>query len=450
MRVCLIEDDEIMGESLVDRFQLEGIGVEWFRTGESAAKRLVNSRFDIVLSDIQLPDVQGDALYQRLVGESIDIPPFVFVTAYGDIGRAVDALKLGAADYICKPFNLEELLTKLARFARIDPTASNTQAFANAHSPGMVRVRALVPKFARSNETVLITGESGVGKEHVAALLHRLDTRRSQKPFYAINCAAMQDTLIESELFGHERGAFTGAVRLTRGAFERAEGGTLFLDEIGELSASAQAKLLRVLQEKAFRRVGGDEMIAFTCRVVAATNRPIFERAQAGEFRADLLYRVNPLHLHIPALRDRRDEILPLARGLLAARNRASDEQPKVLSASCEAALMTHDWPGNIRELKNAIGRAHLIAGARVIDRRHLFEDMALIEDNAGNEDPEVDLAMYMSQQERAFLVEQLNRHGWRIIETAQSIGISRKGLWEKMRRYAINEPPLDERPFAR
>ena len=155
MRVCLIEDDEIMGESLVDRFQLEGIGVEWFRTGESAAKRLVNSRFDIVLSDIQLPDVQGDALYQRLVGESIDIPPFVFVTAFGDIGRAVDALKLGAADYICKPFNLEDLLTKLARFARIDPAASNTQAFPNAHSPGMVRVRALVPKFARDRKSVV-------------------------------------------------------------------------------------------------------------------------------------------------------------------------------------------------------------------------------------------------------------------------------------------------------
>jgi two-component system response regulator AtoC len=439
IQVCLIEDDEIMGESLVDRFELEGMRVEWYREARLAMQRIKQHAFNVVVSDIRLPDMGGDVLFKSLVKSTVDLPPFMFLTAYGTIERAVDLLQLGAVDYLCKPFDIDDLLSKIRRFQRPVNAPTPFDGLNRASSPAMVKLSSLIPKFAKSADTVLITGESGVGKEFFARLLHELDTKRSTQPFYAINCAAIPETLIESELFGHEKGAFTGAVKAKRGAFEQAGTGTLFLDEIGDLSLSAQVKLLRVLQERSARRVGGEALMSFSCRVIAATNRPLSDNVKSGIFREDLLYRLNALHLHVPSLRERPDEILPLARKFLDLCNRRSDEKPKLFSVNAEAALATYEWPGNVRELKNTVERAYLLAGSRTIERSHLFDNAT--DDGAEQQEIGSGLATYLVQHERAYLLEHLVKHQWRITETAGAIGISRKVLWEKMRRYDINAP---------
>lgn len=438
IRICLVEDDQIMGESLVERFQLEDMAVIWLRDAAAAIEHIRNNRFDIVISDIRLPDMAGDTMYRTLLKTFGDLPPFLFITAFGTIERAVELLKIGAVDYLCKPFDIDDLLEKIHQYHRPHLTGNTVGPFDRAKSSGMVKLRSLVTRYARSSDTVLITGESGVGKEFVARHLHELDAKRAEQPFFAINCAAIPDSLAESELFGHEKGAFTGAMKQKRGAFEQAGKGTLFLDEIGDLSLSAQVKLLRVFQDRSARRVGGEEAIPFACRIVAATNRPIAVDIQNGRFREDLLYRLNALHLHIPSLRERSDEILPIAKEFLANINRRAGGDSKVLSIEAEAAIATYEWPGNIRELKNIIERAHLLADGRLIDRNHLFDESDHVESVI---DTQPRLASFLIQQERAYLVEQLRAHEWRITETAAALGISRKGLWEKMRRHQITAP---------
>jgi DNA-binding NtrC family response regulator len=439
IHICLIEDDDIMGESLVERFNLEGMEVTWLRQAHAAMQCLETRRFNIVLSDIRLPDMEGDKMFKLLVDSRTDLPPFIFLTAFGTIERAVDLLRLGAVDYLCKPFDIDDLLGRIMRYQRPINAPGPADELGRGASPGIVKLRSLLPKYAKSADTVLITGESGVGKEFVARLLHSFDAKRATKPFFAINCAAIPEGLLESELFGHERGAFTGAVRAKRGAFEQAGDGTLFLDEIGDLSLASQVKILRVLQERCGRRVGGEELVTFRCRVIAATNRPIAENVRSGLFREDLLYRLNALPLTVPPLRERRDELLLLARDFLNLCNDRDESAPKALGVSAEAAISAYDWPGNVRELKNTIERAHLLTSGRTIERSHLFDDLLVSEEDAVVSEPA--LAAYLVQQERAYLVEQLNRHNWRIIETANALGISRKGLWEKMRRYAIAVP---------
>lgn len=443
LHVCLIEDDDIMGESLVERFRLEGLEVTWLRQARAAMHCLQSQRFNIVVSDIHLPDMEGDKMFRTLVDTTTDLPPFIFITAFGTIERAVDLLRLGAVDYLCKPFDIEDLLGKIGRYQRPINVPSLVDELNRGTSPGIVKLRALLPRYAKSSDTVLITGESGVGKEFAARLLHGLDEKRAAKPFFAINCAAIPEGLLESELFGHERGAFTGAVKAKRGAFEQAGDGTLFLDEIGDLSLASQVKILRVLQERCGRRVGGEELVTFRCRVIAATNRPIAENARSGLFREDLLYRLNALPLTVPPLRERKDELLLLARDFLNRCNERNGCAPKAFSVTAEAAISSYVWPGNIRELKNTIERAHLLATGRTIERSHLFDDLLISEESTI--DSATGLASYLVQQERAYLVEQLSRHNWRIVETSRSLGISRKGLWEKMRRYTIAVPSQSE-----
>ncbi len=439
IHICLVEDDDIMGESLVDRFRLEGMEVSWFRDARKAMDRIRQQPFNIVISDIRLPDMEGDSMFRLLTDSVVDLPPFIFITAFGTIVRAVELLKLGAVDYVCKPFDIEDLLRKISQYQRPAVQVAPVERLHRGTSPAMMKLRALLPKYAKSPETVLITGESGVGKEFFARLLHDIDAKRSASPFVAINCAAIPETLVESELFGHERGAFTGATKTKRGAFEQAGTGILFLDEIGDLSLSSQVKILRVLQDRSLRRVGSEQSVPLFCRVMAATNRPIAENVGKGLFREDLLYRINALQLAVPSLRERRDEILPLARDFLDACNKRDDDDAKSFGAGAEAALATYDWPGNVRELKNTVERAYLLADGRLIERGHLFDEWT----GESHSDMEVDagLAGYLVQQERAYLVEQLVRHGWRIAKTAGAIGISRKGLWEKMRRHDILVP---------
>ena len=438
-RLCLIEDDVIMGESLCDRFALEGLSFDWHRDGRSALRSMEKESYCAVISDVRLPDVDGEELLRTLLATGMRVPPFLFITAYGSVNRAVEALKLGATDYITKPFDIEELIGKTRHLiATQEVTAPNSGLYPMLGvSPAMKRIEELLPRVAARRETVLITGESGVGKERVARCLHRQQPTLGKGPFVAINCASIAESLLESELFGHERGAFTGAARFRRGVFEQAEGGTLFLDEIGDMSPSMQSKLLRAVQEKQITRVGGERAIAVDLRLICATNKDLRQLVQQGRFREDLYYRINVIHLFIPPLRERLEDILWLARGFLS-HCAGSAGHPCRVSPQAESALLRHGWPGNVRELEHAIERACILARGPVIQPWDLFQEDASREASVGAE-PDATLGAYLRECERDFIVRVLEEHQWRVSETAEGLGISRKNLWEKMRKLGIS-----------
>ncbi len=439
-RLCLIEDDVIMGESLCDRFALEGLTFDWHRDGHSALRSIGHESYSAIISDVRLPDVDGEDLLRTLLATGVRLPPFLFITAYGSVDRAVEAVKLGAADYITKPFDIEQLIEKTRNLIGAQrPQAadvSGTPVLLGV-SPAMRRIEELLPRLACHGDTVLITGESGVGKERVAQLLHTLQPGFGSRPFVAVNCGALSESLLESELFGHERGAFTGAGRSRRGLFEQAEGGTLFLDEIGDMSPLMQAKLLRAIQERQIMRVGGERAIAVNLRLICATNKNLRQLVEQARFREDLFYRVNVIQLRIPPLRDRQEDVLWLARRFLAECAGAS-AQPRRMSAQAESALLRYHWPGNVRELKHAVDRACILARAPLIQPWDLFQSDGL-QDQADGPTPDTTLAAYLSDCEREFILRALEEHQWRVTETADALGISRKNLWEKMRKLGIS-----------
>ena len=438
-RLCLIEDDVIMGESLCDRFALEGLSFDWHRDGRSALSSIGRESYAAIISDVRLPDVDGEELLRTLLGRGVRLPPFLFITAYGSVNRAVEALKLGAADYITKPFDIEELIEKtrhLIATQGVLPARSAREPELGV-SPVMRRIEELLTRVASHRETVLVTGESGVGKERVAQRLHALQPTLGKGPFVAVNCASVSETLLESELFGHERGAFTGAARFRRGVFEQAEGGTLFLDEIGDMSPSMQGKLLRAIQERQIVRVGGERAIAVDLRLICATNKDPRQLVQQGRFREDLYYRVNVIHLRIPPLRERQEDVVWLARRFLN-QCAGSTGRPCRMSPQAESALLRHSWPGNVRELEHAVGRACILARGPVIQPWDLFQDDASQEPPAWAA-PDTTLEAYLRECEREFISRALEEHHWRVSETADGLGISRKNLWEKMRKLGIS-----------
>ena len=447
-KLCLIEDDPIMGESLCDRFALEGFQFDWHRCGRTALESIGCEPYGAVVSDIRLPDLSGEELFRELRARDQDLPPFIFITAYGTVDRAVEMLKLGAADYITKPFDIELLIAKLQLCARLStpvPAIAAPPPVLGVSTP-MRRIEELLPRIAQCADTVLITGESGVGKERVAQLLHRLGDPQRVQPFIAVNCASLSESLLEAELFGHERGAFTGAVRTKRGVFEQAEGGTLFLDEIGDMPLTMQAKLLRAIQEREVMRVGGERRIPVRLRLVGATNTDLHALVVAGRFREDLFYRVNVIHLRIPPLRERPDDILWLARVFLAEHARQRPGEVKKLSVAAEAALVAQTWPGNIRELQHCIARACILARHTTLEPRDLLEDgLATTFAETGAEADT--LTHYLQRCERQYVVGVLERHGWQINDSAASLGISRKNLWERMRRLHISESTVKNGP---
>ncbi|MEO8655330.1 MAG: sigma-54 dependent transcriptional regulator [Ramlibacter sp.] len=437
-RLCLIEDDEIMGESLAERFGLEGLSYDWYRVGNDALAALREQAYALVISDIRLPDIAGDALFNLLLDEHTSLPPFIFITGHGDIDTAVSLLKKGANDYITKPFDLDALIDKIQAIftagSELGPGGLGT-------SLAMRRIEAMLARVAGSAASVLITGESGVGKERVAQALHQLTGASS--PFIAVNCGALTETLLEAELFGHEKGAFTGAYRTKKGVFEQANGGTLFLDEIGDMPLSMQIKLLRVLQERRIVRVGGETPIDVDIRLVCATHQILQERVASGAFREDLYYRINVVELRIPPLRERLEDILPLARALLAEIAAANGNAPPNLTPAAEHALKAYPWPGNIRELKNALERASLMSNGRSISHDLLFDRPA--PKLGGNQDVASSLRDYLNECERDFIVRALGSCHWQIQSCADSLGISRKNLWEKMRKLGIEKETTAE-----
>ena len=443
-RLCLIEDDEIMGGPLALRLELEGYDCDWFKSGRSALAALRKTPYDLVVSDILLPHISGETIYTTLLAEAAKQPPFIFMTGQGSVAQAVRLLKLGAVDYLTKPFEPELLLAKLRALEA--QGESNADPDALGISPAMRSIDELLHRLAESDASVLITGESGVGKEVVALRLHKLSHSHEQ-PFVAINCAALPESLMEAELFGHEKGAFTGATHSKTGLFEQADGGTLFLDEIGDMPAAMQAKLLRALQTRQIRRLGGAVDIPVNFRLMAATHQDLRLRVAQGRFREDLYYRIHVIQVRVPPLRERHEDILWLARQFLARRHPAHEagssgfnETPHMLSPASERLLLTHPWPGNVRQLRHVIERARVLARQPIISPELLFEEST----PKVGDTPDLALGDWIANQERAYIQRALEANDWRVQDTARLLCISRKTLWEKMKRLEIQRADAD------
>jgi DNA-binding NtrC family response regulator len=434
----LIEDDAIMGESLLDRFELEGFRVQWSRTAEQAASLLDSQPFDAVVSDVRLPDGSGEQLFESRQRAPVALPPWLFITAFASVDRAVAMLQAGARDYVTKPFDIAELVDKVRVAvgqceAAHPPTKPAVDVTLGASS-AMQTLADQSRRVARRTRTVLITGESGVGKEVLARHLHAQAHPHGTAPFVAVNCGAIPETLIEVALFGHERGAFTGADRQRRGYVEQAEGGTLFLDEIAELTPALQVRLLRVLQDRQVQRLGAETTITVDLRVTCATHRDLHELVQQGRFREDLYYRIHVVHLKVPPLRDRPDDVLWLAQRFLQDEARERSEPVRRLTPAARAALLGHAWPGNVRELRNRVERACVMSELREVDAADLFEDRQASASPA--ELPT--LEAFVADVEKAYLSAVLQRFKGRVGLAAQALGISRKTLWEKSKRYDL------------
>jgi two-component system response regulator PilR (NtrC family) len=442
-RVLIIEDEENVRELLLTVLKENGYEATAVRTGEDGLRELDSNLFDLVLLDLNLPGMHG--LNVLGAGPALQTDAsFIVMTAFGSIDSAVEAMKLGAVDYIKKPFRTEELLHIMARAreelelkrevaqlrGKSDDGMRSTMV---GKSQAMERVFSLVERVAPTRASVLVMGDTGTGKELVARAIHLL-SGRSRRPFVAINCSALPETLLESELFGHMKGSFTGAVQSRRGLFEEAAGGTLFLDEISTLSEPIQVKLLRVLQDRKVQRVGGREPVTVDFRLIAATNRNLDALVESGDFREDLFYRLNVFPIRVPPLKERTDDIPLLAQHF---RMRFAEEnglEPPDISPKTMGRLMSYDWPGNVRELENFIERSVIMyAGARSIP----FEPLGTRSDPQRNflgraREESWDL----ERLEREYILDTLEQTHWHQTAAAKSLGISRRTLYRKLKRY--------------
>jgi DNA-binding NtrC family response regulator len=433
-RIGLIEDDPIIGEALSERLEFEGFACDWYRDGKSARRGLGQRRYSVVVSDINLPDISGEQLFCDFLNGGQGQAPFIFITGYGAIDQAVRLLKLGAHDYVTKPFNVAELIGKIRGLCERQQPVVGAGALLGI-STGMRHIEGLLPRLAASRSAVLISGESGAGKEQVARALHRAGDPDGKTPFVAVNCGAIPENLIESELFGHEKGAFTGANRERRGVFEQADGGTLFLDEIGEMPPSMQVKLLRAIQDRTVVRVGGANPHKVDIRLVCATHHDLKTLVEQGGFREDLYYRIHVIHLHVPPLRERQEDILWLtARFLDAMANRNGGRC--TLTPEAERALTRYPWPGNVRELQHCLERACVLSLSPVLNVESLFGADA--PSPAESDAPRQALSEHLQDCERTYIRRALAECEGRIADTAALLGISRKNLWEKMRKLGM------------
>jgi DNA-binding NtrC family response regulator len=454
-KLLIIEDDAALGQMLAMHFEDVGFEVALERTCGSGLARLKEASFDLLLLDQQLPDGQGIDLIETLLALDPELP-VIMMTGQHDLELAIEAIKRGAADFVHKPVKTAELQQTVERLLRHREAAQQAPAAVEpgpghargliGRSDAMLAVSKSIALSARSSTTVLITGESGTGKEVVARLIHQHSGRSG--PFVAVNCAAIVDTLLESELFGHEKGAFTGAQARKIGKFEQASDGTLFLDEIGELAPLLQAKLLRALQERVFERVGGNETIATNARVLAATNRDLLAEAAAGRFREDLVYRLKVIQVHMPPLRERRDDIPLLVEGLLARiAARLGQARPRIAEAAL-TWLCRHDWPGNVRELENRLTRATVQARNELITADLLDLDAQVgtpastgaIGDAVSGVPTETVLRS-LDAVEAEHIQRVLDHTGGHKGRTCEILGISRPALDRKIEKYALRMP---------
>ena len=447
--VLVVEDDADLMDALSDTLTLAGYGVATATDGADALRVLEENNFDLIVSDIQMPKMDGHTFLKKVKADHPDLP-VMLMTAYGSIQQAVDAMRDGAVDYMVKPFEAEVLLNMVSRYIG-NPGQDETDVIAEDTSSK--QLYAVAKRVAQSDATVMITGESGVGKEVLARYIHMNSPRREQ-PFIAINCAAIPENMLEATLFGYEKGAYTGAYKACPGKFEQAQGGTLLLDEITEMDMSLQAKLLRVLQEREVERLGGSKTIELDVRVLATSNRNIKSYVQAGNFREDLFYRLNVFPLSILPLAQRPGDIVPLAREMLQKHCKRQGRAIPALSAQAKQRLLHHGWPGNVRELENVVQRALVLQSGDEID----LDDLHF-------ETTEAPVAVRVVESEpMAFVkedvVETLNdevkQREWTVIQAtiaamngsrkkaAEKLGISQRTLrykLAKMREAGVNIP---------
>ncbi|ODU58260.1 MAG: sigma-54-dependent Fis family transcriptional regulator [Comamonadaceae bacterium SCN 68-20] len=435
--LLLLEDDPIMGESLVQRFELEGFEVCWCQRIGEAAEHLARG-WGAVVSDVRLADGLATQWFVELPEAARRLPWF-FITGYGSVNDAVAAIRAGAREYVTKPFDIEHLVALVQQASSSAPTRAEEGVL--GISPAMRHAEALVRKVARQRVPVLLTGESGVGKEVAAQLIHQLGDRCATGEFVAVNCAAVPETMMEAEFFGYERNAFTGAARMHRGYLERAHGGTLFLDEVGELPASMQAKLLRALQEHSFFRLGSEKVTRSDFRVIAATNRDLHADMAAGTFREDLYYRLAVIRIGLPPLRERPEDIRWLTERMLQ-ELAAEQGRPVAMSEAFLRDVLGRSWKGNARELRSFLEEAVVLSEAGILD----VTETPITANAAAAPDGEfVPLHAMVEEAERRHIRSALERAGGSVMKTSELLGISRKTLWEKMKKLRIGNATVHE-----
>lgn len=439
----LICDDEENIRNVMKRFlALEGIAADTAENGLSAKRCMCEKGYDAVLVDLRMPGMDGLSLIKWIRSEGFRVP-VLMISAHGEIADAVEALKCGAQDYIVKPFDPEEVVVKIktlvdaANLSAAVESAETSPSFIGESSQ-MLYIKSLIKKVAPTMATVLITGESGTGKEVVAREIHRLSSV-SSGPFIAINLGGVPENLLESELFGYEKGAFTGATQRKTGLFELASGGTLFLDEIGDMPLPLQVKLLRVLQERKLMRLGGTSQMDLDARIVAATNKNLESMVREGTFREDLFYRLNVVRFELPPLRERRDDIPLLAGAIIAKFNQAMGTDITGFSPEALAILKAHPFYGNIRELENVIERAMLFADNSIVEPDDLFLQQVLARPETKSEPHIKDEPQTLKEMERAAIINALHRWEGNRTRAAEELGISRRTLITKIAEYGIN-----------
>jgi len=442
-RILVAEDEEIMRITVLDHLRNQGWQVDEAANGIDALALVKKKSYDLIISDIRMPGIDGEKLLDE-VKQFAPRTEVILITAHGNTADALNCLKKGAADYILKPFDLDDLtfrvqrllniLTIKARCVSLENCCGQRHPLIGSSSP-MQRMLNLISQVTQTDSTILIHGESGTGKELVAAAIH-YESHRAEKPYIRVNCAAIPAGLLESELFGHEKGAFTGADQLSIGKFELADQGTILLDEIGDMPFALQVKLLRVLQEHEIERVGGKAPIQIDVRVLCSTTKNLAEEVRKGMFREDLYYRLQVIPIVVPTLRERKDDIAELTDFFL---QKFGEERGLTFSLTTDAsqALRNYPFPGNVRELKNILERMTVLAPAPKIQLWDLPIEIRGVEENPA-EKGEVNLAAAVAAAEKTCIRSALSKTGGNKTGAAEVLGISRKNLWEKMKQYQI------------
>ncbi|HET6745764.1 MAG TPA: sigma-54 dependent transcriptional regulator, partial [Candidatus Limnocylindria bacterium] len=485
----VVDDEAEIRSLLTDLLKEAGYKVRTAKSGAEALAEVAKDLPDLVMMDVKLPDQDGIGVLRQLKREHGELEVIV-MTAFSGSSTAIKAMEHGAYDYVTKPFEIDDLLATLRRVfehhdmasevsalrLELGKTAAERERIVGSSRP-MLEVYKLIGKVAGADATVLISGESGTGKELIAEALHRA-SKRNPHPLVKVSCAALPETLLETELFGHEKGSFTGAMTMRKGRFEGANKGTIFLDEIGEMTLGTQTKLLRILQEREFERIGSNIPIKVDIRVIAATNRNLAEEVDAGRFREDLYYRLNVIHIHMPPLRDRMEDLPQLVEHFLSKYRSSADAIPTGISEEAVARLMEHDWPGNVRELENAVERAVVLSRGATIMPEHLplaespasaggrartRRAAAKAADAAAVEADETDAAVAVAagengsasvtngqpgksfkeaveSLEKRLIAEALARNAGNRSKAAEELGIYRRLLYAKMREYGLGE----------
>ena len=449
VNILVVDDEEIVRDSLSSWLEEDGYNVEAVESGKKALERIPAKNWDLMLVDLKMPGMDGIQLMDEVRKTNPDLL-IIIMTAYATVDTAVKAMKKGAYDYFVKPFNPEDIsltirkivdhhkLVQENKFLRKELKKQYKLRDMISKNEKMLEIFDLARTVAKSSSTVLIQGESGTGKELLARAIHD-ESPRMDAPFISVSCASLTESLLESELFGHEKGAFTGATAINRGKLELAQDGTLFLDEIGDISLKLQMDLLRVLEQKEFRRVGGSELIAISSRILAATNRDLNKAIEEGRFRADLYYRLNVISIHIPPLRERREDIPLLIDHFIEKFNIEMGKRVQGVSEEAVRIMMDNDWPGNARELRNVIERAMVVAKGAIITE----SDISMPTKQAGTNHR----TRSLEEIEKEHILVVLLENQWNIVRSAHALGIDRVTLYNKIRKFDLKKEAAPPKP---